>query len=226
MKRLFYLFLLIACVNLSSCDNDDDLKVVSEGQLGFRLEGKSETEDYANSVYVDLSNDKQYPVDRKSWNLGFYCGDDFKVVLNGAYETVATASNKTDITAVTLADANDALDLAASTQSQTGNLPVEVVDAFDGSLGGTVFGEISADDAKSNVFFVVSANTEHIVYGRPGLVRSPDRTQWYQVKVTRNGVLFVITQIYIYRVSVVFRFALSFKPKPKLSFGDNLQIIA
>jgi hypothetical protein len=180
MKKLFYLFLFVTCINLSSCDNEDDLKVVSEGKIGFVLEGKSETENYANSVYVDLSNDEQYSIDRKSWNLGFYCGNEFRVVLNGACETVATASNQTDITDVTLADANVALDLAANTQAQTGNLSDKVVDTFDGSLEGTVFGEISATDAENKVYFIVSANN-------PEGVRNSDRNQWYKVKITRNG---------------------------------------
>ncbi|KAA6329700.1 hypothetical protein EZS27_021520 [termite gut metagenome] len=154
--------------------------IVSEGQNPLRLEGKVGTENYANSVYVDLSSNKQIPIDRKSWNLGFYSGDDFRVVLNGACETVATASDTTDITTVTLADAETAINLAASTQAQMGNLPAKVVDTFDGSLEGTVFGEVSADDAENKVYFVVSANS-------PEGVRNSDRNQWYKVKVTRNG---------------------------------------
>ncbi|KAA6344105.1 hypothetical protein EZS27_008260 [termite gut metagenome] len=161
--------------------------IVSEGQNPLRLEGKGETENYASSVYVDLSSNKQIPIDRKSWNLGFYSGDDFRVVLNGAYETVATASNKMDITTVTLADAEAAINLAATTQATTGNLPAEVIDGFEGTLAGTVFGEVSANDAENKVYFVVSASMEQIVYGNPGYVRNPDRSQWYKVKVTRNG---------------------------------------
>ncbi|KAA6313405.1 hypothetical protein EZS27_035817, partial [termite gut metagenome] len=161
--------------------------IVSEGQDLLKLEGKSGEEVYANSVYVDLSSNKQIPIDRKSWNLGFYSGDDFRVVLNGACETVATASDKTDITTVTLADAEAAINLAASTQASIGNLPVEVIDDFEGTLEGTVFGEVSAADAENKVYFVVSANTEQIVYGNPGFVRNPDRSQWYKVKITRNG---------------------------------------
>jgi hypothetical protein len=61
------------------------------------------------------------------------------------------------------------------------------MDAFDGSLEGTVFGEISDNDAENKVFFVVSASTAQLVYNKPGWVRSSDRNEWYKVKVTRNG---------------------------------------
>ncbi|WP_419033463.1 HmuY family protein, partial [Dysgonomonas gadei] len=100
--------------------------IVSEGQK-LILEGKVGDVAYANSVYVDLSSNIQTPVDRKSWNLGFYGGSDFKVVLNGAYATTATASTKTDITAVTLADAEAAKDIAASPMTVEG-LSTEVID--------------------------------------------------------------------------------------------------
>lgn len=147
--------------------------IVSEGQK-LILEGKVGDVAYANSVYVDLSSNIQTPVDRKSWNLGFFGGSDFKVVLNGAYATTATASNKTDITAVTLADAEAAKDIAASPMTTEG-LSTEVIDSFDGDLTKTVFAAISATDSENKVYFVASEGNKS------------SRDQWYKVKVSRNG---------------------------------------
>ena len=81
--------------------------IVSTGGT-MTLEGKVGDQNYANMVYVDLSNNSQMQIDRKSWNLGFYCGDEFRVVLNSSYATVAAASEKTDFAAVTLEDAQSA----------------------------------------------------------------------------------------------------------------------
>lgn len=147
--------------------------IVSAGQT-LTLEGKTDVSPYANIVYVDFSSNTQTPVSRKSWDLGFYCGDDFRVILNGAYATTATASTKTDISAVTIADANAALDIAANAMTVEGLSPT-VVDTYDGSLTGTAFAAISANDAENKVYFVASEGNK------------ASRDQWYKVKVSRKG---------------------------------------
>ena len=63
-------------------------EIVSSGSE-LTLEGKADNVNYANVVYVDFSSNQQLPVDRKSWNLGFYNGENFRVVLNGSYATAA-----------------------------------------------------------------------------------------------------------------------------------------
>lgn len=57
-----------------------------------------------NSVFVDLSNNEQTPVDRKKWDLGFYNGDDFRVILNNTAGASVIALDKTDLASVTSAD--------------------------------------------------------------------------------------------------------------------------
>jgi hypothetical protein len=138
------------------------------------LEGKSGDVAYANSVYVDFSSNTQVAINRKNWDLGFYCGDDFRVVLNPAFATTATASTKTDITAVTIEDANAAIDIAATPMSDDG-LSINVIDSFDGALTGTVFAAVSATESENKVYFVASEDNK------------TSRGQWYKVKVTRNG---------------------------------------
>jgi hypothetical protein len=59
-----------------------------------------------NSVFVDLSNNEQTPVDRRKWDLGFYSGDDFRVIINNTSGASVLALDKTDLTTVTLADVN------------------------------------------------------------------------------------------------------------------------
>ena len=108
--------------------------IVSTGGT-MTLEGKVGDQNYANMVYVDLSNNSQMQIDRKSWNLGFYCGDEFRVVLNSSYATVAAASEKTDFAAVTLEDAQSAPNIAAGSMSE--DFKAEWIDDVTGDLSKT-----------------------------------------------------------------------------------------
>ena len=151
--------------------------IISSGSE-LTLEGKSGDVNYANVVYVDFSSNQQIPVDRKSWNLGFYCGADYRVVLNGSYATAAVSTGKTDISLVTLDDAKAAADnpetnISATPMSSTG-LNINLIDSYDGALDGTVFAAISNDEEANMVYFVASESDKSNV------------ENWYKVKVVRS----------------------------------------
>ncbi len=148
-------------------------EIVSKGDV-LRLDGHTEEEVYGNVVYVDFSTNTAAPVNRTSWDLGFHCGEEFRVVLNGSYFTVATASEKTDLLSVTLDDANRAINIAENPLGREG-VPAEAIDAIDGSLDGTVFAPVSDDPSQNPVYFVCSENNKG------------SRDQWYKVKVDRDG---------------------------------------
>lgn len=143
--------------------------IVSVGSQ-LTLEGKTTVSAYANGVYADLSNNMQTPVDRKSWNLGFGSGADFKVILNAAYQTTAQALTKTDITTVTIEDTtgvhlnHDISDPATAA----------LVDYWDGDLTKTVFATVSENDADNKVYLV-------------SFEGSKEAAQYFKVKVSRNG---------------------------------------
>lgn len=144
--------------------------ITSQGSQ-LTLEGKTSSSPYANSVYADLSANKQNPVNRKSWNLGFSGGSQFRIVLNPAYQTTAAATTKTDINSVTLADA----DLVLNLDHDISNPATSVLsDAWTGELNKTVFAEVSANTAENKVYLV-------------SFEGSKSKDQWYKVKVNRNG---------------------------------------
>lgn len=147
--------------------------ILSEGNTMI-LQGKTSESNYTNMVYVDLSNSQQTQINRKSWNLGFYCGDAFTVILNSSYATVAAPSGKTVFSEVTLADAQAAPNLAAGAMSE--DFQASWVDAVNGDLSKTAFGTIAANDADNQVFYVLSEDN-----------KVADRNEWYKVKVTRKG---------------------------------------
>jgi hypothetical protein len=143
--------------------------IVSTGSQ-LTLEGKTSVSAYANSVFADLSNNKQTPVDRKSWNLGFYNGADFKVIINQAFQATAKALSKTDITTVGFAD-TAGVQLNHNIEDPA---TVSLVDYWDGDMSKTAFAGVSATDADNKVY-LVSFET------------SKNQDQYFKVKVTRNS---------------------------------------
>ncbi len=143
--------------------------ITSDG-ASVTLNGKVGEVTYANSVYFDLSGNSQTGVDRKSWNLGFYSGSDFRVILNPAYQSTAKATNKTDITAVTLADSAG----IALNHNVEDPATITLADDWTGDLSKTAIAEISATESENKVY----------VYSFEGN-KSADK--WFKVKVSRNG---------------------------------------
>lgn len=150
--------------------------ITSEGS-SITVSGKtgsaSPSEIYTNAVYMDLSGNSATAVNRKSWNLGFRSGTDFKVILNPGYQTTAAPLAKTDISTVTLADAETVLNLAHDA-ILTDIATVALADAWDGDLTKTTFGNISATESENKVFLLSCEGSKL-------------KEQWFKVKVTRNG---------------------------------------
>ena len=135
------------------------------------LEGKTAESPYANNVYADLSANSATLSARKSWNLGFYHGGQFRVILNHSYQSSAAATAKTDISTVTLADTSSVPNLNFAPGGE-GTLPL--CDYWDGDLSRTSIAEISATDANNKVYLV-------------SFEGSKAKNQWYKVKINRNG---------------------------------------
>ncbi|GAB2640733.1 hypothetical protein GCM10027035_38240 [Emticicia sediminis] len=135
------------------------------------LEGKTAESPYANNVYADLSANFATLSGRKSWNLGFYHGGQFRVILNHSYQSSAAATAKTDISAVTLADTASVPNLNFA---PGGEGSLALCDYWDGDLSKTTIAEISANDAENKVYLV-------------SFEGSKAKNQWYKVKISRNG---------------------------------------
>ncbi|WP_234734138.1 HmuY family protein [Tellurirhabdus bombi] len=122
-----------------------------------------------NSVFVDLSSNGQTAVARNSWDLGFYGGTDFRVIINGTVGASAKALTKADLTQVTAADTAG---FKASTAIGQGLGTMDLVDNVDGDITKTVIQAISATDADNKVYII-----------NPGTAAKP----WYKIRVIRKG---------------------------------------
>jgi len=126
-----------------------------------------------NSVYVDLSTDTQTPVARSSWDLGFYSGTNFRVILNNttsAGAKVLTKSNLADV------GETDTLNLSLVI-IQNNPTPPEFAyfDNLNGSITSTVIPEISANEADNKVI-ILNRGMGGAIAARP----------WIKLKVTKN----------------------------------------
>lgn len=123
--------------------------IISTGSA-LTLDGGEGASAAVNSVYVDLSGNAQTSVKRNSWDLGFYNGDDFRVILNNAAAASVVAVNKTDINAVTAADVT-----MANLELGFGKGTFNVFDDVSGDLTKTAIPQISATES-SNVVYVIN----------------------------------------------------------------------
>jgi hypothetical protein len=125
--------------------------IISEG-ISIQLNGIAGSEagsSAANSVFLDLSANTQSPVLRDSWDLGFNSGADFRVTLNTTNGASALEINKSDLNAVTAADA----DLSKLAIGQ-GQGTLALTDGYSGKLSETVIKEISATDTDNKVYIL------------------------------------------------------------------------
>lgn len=149
--------------------------IVSEGG-SMQLQGIIAAEpgsSAGNSVFVDFSANLQTQVARLSWDLGFYSGADFRVMLNNTSAASAVMVNKTDLTQVTEADVN-VEDLAIGFASGS----FSVYDSVDGALEHMAISAVSATDAENKVWVINRV-------GGSGAAQAT--TELMKIRVLRNG---------------------------------------
>ncbi|PTS99241.1 hypothetical protein DBR11_12840 [Pedobacter sp. HMWF019] len=170
---------------LASCSKSTDAPIVqvpvSDGNT-MTLQGLIGSEDggsAGNSVFVDFSADKQTSAARASWDLGFYSGADFRVIINHSIGATAIALDKSDLNQVTIAD-TIALVSSGKLALGQGDGAFTAIDPVQGSfaayLSGTVIKAISATDADNKVYIVNR--------GKSG---TTENRGWEKIRVIRSG---------------------------------------
>jgi len=144
--------------------------IVSSGTT-LTLDGGTGGSSAINSVFVDLSNNTATSVKRSGWDLGFYSGDDFRVILNNTTGAAAIALAKTDLTQVTAADT---VGLALTLGFDPSGL--KLIDDVSGDITKTVIPAISATDTDNKVYII-----------NRGTGGSTPAKGWVKIRVLRNG---------------------------------------
>ena len=134
---------------------------------------------YGNKVFFDLSGNRQTPVERTTWDLGFYMGsDDFRVILNSSVNMMVKQINKTDLNTVTAADTVGLTNEVSYNQAMPSSTQLAYIDYPDGDLTKTAIAAIAANAADNKVYIVNRGNG----IGTPAPARG-----WKKIKVIRNA---------------------------------------
>lgn len=134
---------------------------------------------YPNKVFIDLSANRQTPINRATWDLGFYTGsDDFRVILNSSSAMMAKQINKNDLNAVTAADTVGFSTEVAFSQAAPTTSSLAYIDYPNGDLTKTAIASI-ATTATDNKVYIINRGTG---VGNPAPARG-----WKKIRIIRNG---------------------------------------
>lgn len=133
-----------------------------------------------NQVYVDLSTGKLTSVVRTSWDLGFYSGNEFRLVLNGSLKMSAKALTSTNIDEVQVADETMIIGTGQGIATQ--------VDDPSGNILVTAIAEVSATDANNKVYLINMGSNPATTaaLGSEGVGTGTSRG-WKKIRVLRSG---------------------------------------
>lgn len=138
-----------------------------------------------NQVFFDFSSNHQESVRRDAWDLGFYSGNDYRVIINGSIKMAVKQLDTNDITQIVTSDATVAVGTFEASN-------MVYVDQPYGALSGTAIAEISANDSENKVYLVnlgneVPAAAEAAAAG--SVNTSGAARGWMKIKINRasNG---------------------------------------
>ncbi len=132
-------------------------------------------EDFPNQAFIDLSKLQQTTADKYSWDLGFYSGENHRVILNGSAFHMARPIDQTDLSAVSAADTAGFAGDMVIPQFDPSVGAVAWVDHPNGDLSATAFGEIAASAINAQVYII-----------------KRDNGPWKKVKVYQDGAEYVL----------------------------------
>ncbi|WP_375578330.1 HmuY family protein [Marivirga tractuosa] len=127
--------------------------------------------EFTQQAFVDLSKINSTSIDKNTWDLGFYNGDGYHVMLNSTAQVMARPLDKTDLSTVT---AEDTVGFASTMQiGFTATPPAAAwVDEPNGDFSQTAIAPISSNEAENKVYII-----KRLGEGR----------DWKKVKITQNG---------------------------------------
>lgn len=192
MKFIKILFILVFAVFLQSCFAADEDPVSVPPITGQTLEPDLGGDKQGNQVWVDLSEPLERSMTsnlRTDWELGFYSGNEFRVVINGSIiMAVGKIPNAADIDAITASQVSSLQNEVMVGSFVASNL--QYVDNPDGMFLNQTTGiaPISSNDNENPVYLV---NMGRDIYNgtiSPGsAITGGDYRGWMLLQITRSN---------------------------------------
>jgi hypothetical protein len=135
-----------------------------------------------NQVYIDLSSGVMMNSLRNSWDLGFYSGSEFRVVLNSSINMAAKKLESTNIDDVQVVDETMII-------TQGSGITSQIDDPTGDFRKTTAIAEISATDSDNKVYLIYLGNgiaTTKPVFGKEGAIGGATRG-WKKVRILKSG---------------------------------------
>lgn len=154
--KIINLFFLLVVVLMASCTQEDELP--QREYLGSVISPEVGGANEPNMVFVDLATATTHTARRDSWDLAFYCGNQFRVQINtsvyaavGLFKSTADLPT-TNLTEVTTATASSLMNVIAFGTGMPDN--INYVDDFDGDINHTAIDEISINLDENKVYLL------------------------------------------------------------------------
>ncbi|HLW41783.1 MAG TPA: HmuY family protein, partial [Flavobacterium sp.] len=135
----------------------------------------------ANQVYIDLSSGAMTTVPRVSWDLGFYSGSEFRVILNNSVKMSAKSMENIDLSAVVLEDNSMLIGQGAGDPN--------LIDNPTGLITGTAIAEISANDDDNFVYLINLGSNPSTTPPALGSLATDTggHRGWKKIRILRDG---------------------------------------
>lgn len=187
MKKTI-LILLNSIFILNACISEDDTPVKVEPIQGktITLEEKADPTE-AHQFWIELATGEVTKTHRENWDLGFYCGDEFRVTLNSSLQmAVGKIENAYSIDAVNSQTIGN-----MKSEVQVGNYlsNEQYVDNPSGDILNqtTAIAEINNNDNLNNVYLLNLGNKVFTGNVTPGSINTKgDARGWKKIRILRH----------------------------------------
>ncbi|WP_027378354.1 HmuY family protein [Chryseobacterium daeguense] len=189
MKKILFCLLIGASFISQSCINDNEDPVAMLPSDGARVDPKVGGATQPNQVWFDLGTKTEILTKRTDWDLAFYSGSAFKVVLNSSIMMAAgKIPNATNIDLVTEASVASFKDQVQVANFNPAN-EIYIDDVKGNFPGGyTAIEEIKPTDSENAVYLVNMGKEIYTGTVANGSVATGgDSRGWMKVQVIRSG---------------------------------------
>lgn len=189
MKKILMGLLLGTTLISQSCINDNEDPIAVSPIDGALVDVSVGGATQPNQVWFDLSENKRVLTKRTDWDLAFYSGNEFKVIMNSSIQMAAAKiPTATNIDAVTEASV-----VSLQTQVQVANFnPANeiYIDDVKGDFpsGYTAIEEVKTLDTDNGIYLLNMGKDIYQGNVAVGSVTySGDARGWMKIQVTRSG---------------------------------------